>query len=124
MDTADKVFGSLVLMYIKKELRRSATTPVATMGISVGRANDVPGGILVVPIGYMYDGEVSRWVLDKPQIRSVDYRMYEGFPPLRTQLKVAGRTRTLKGFMESKFNHGSVMNTLARMATLRSQPSR
>ncbi len=78
MDTADKVFGSLVLMYVKKELRRSASTPVATMGIYVGRADEVPGGILVVPIGY--DAEVSRWVLEKPQI-SVDYKMYEGFPP-------------------------------------------
>jgi hypothetical protein len=33
MDNADRVFGCLVLIYIKKELRRSASTPVATMGI-------------------------------------------------------------------------------------------
>ncbi len=60
MDKADRVFGSLVLMYVKKELRRSASTPVATMGIYVGRADEVPGGILVVPIGY--DAEMNRWV--------------------------------------------------------------
>ncbi len=35
----------------------------------VGRADEVPGGILVVPIGY--DATVNRWVLDKPEI-SVD----------------------------------------------------
>ena len=98
MDKADKVFGSLVFMYVKKELRRSATTPVATMGIYVGRADEVPGGILVVPIGY--DAGVNRWVLDKPII-SVDYKMYEGFFPLRTQPKETGRTRTLDDFMES-----------------------
>ena len=85
-------------MYVKKELRRSATTPVATMGIYVGRADEVPGGILVVPIGY--DAGVNRWVLDKPII-SVDYKMYEGFFPLRTQPKETGRTRTLDDFMES-----------------------
>jgi len=98
MDNADKVFGSLVLMYVKKELRRSASTPVATMGIYVGRADEVPGGIMVVPIGY--DAEVNRWVLDKPQI-SVDYKIYEGFFPLRTQPKVAGQARTLDDFMDS-----------------------
>ena len=88
LDNADKVFGCLVLMYIKRELRRSATTPVATMGIYVSRADEVPGGILVVPIGY--DAAVNRWVLDKPQI-SVDYKVYEGFFPLRTQSKEGGR---------------------------------
>ena len=98
MDKADSVFGCLVLMYIKKELRRSASTPVATMGIYVGRADDVPGGIWVVPIGY--DAAVNRWVLDKPTI-SVDHKLYEGFFPLRTQPKEAGRTRTLDEFMES-----------------------
>ena len=79
---------------IKKELRRSASNPVAT----VGRAYDVPGGIWVVPIGY--DAEVNRWVLDKPTI-SVDHKLYEGFFSLRTQPKEAGRTRTLDEFMES-----------------------
>ena len=60
MDNADRVFGCLVLMYIEKELRRSASTPVATMGIYmyVGRADEVPGGIRVVPIGY--DAGVNR----------------------------------------------------------------
>ena len=108
MDKADKVFGSLVIMYVKKELRRSATTPVATMGIYVGRADEVPGGIWVVPIGY--DAGVNRWVLDKPII-SVDYKMYEGFFPLRTQPKETGRTRTLDDFMESTqpwFHHESL----------------
>ena len=98
MDNADRVFGCLVLMYIKKELRRSATTPVATMGIYVGRADEVPGGIRVVPIGY--DAGVNRWVLDKP-IVSLDYKVYEGFFPLRTQPKETGRTLTLDQFMES-----------------------
>ncbi len=58
VDAADKLFGSLVLTYRKKELRRSATSPVATMGIYVGRADEVPGGILVVLIGY--DATVNR----------------------------------------------------------------
>ena len=98
MDAADKVFGSLVLTYRKKELRRSATSPVATMGIYVGRADEVPGGILVVPIGY--DAKVRRWVLDKPEI-SVDYKAYEGFFPLRSQPQEAGSTRTLAQFMET-----------------------
>ena len=98
MDAADKVFGSLVLTYRKKELRRSATSPVATMGIYVGRADEVPGGILVVPIGY--DAKVRRWVLDKPEI-SVDYKADEGLFPLRTQPKEAGSTRTLAQFMET-----------------------
>ena len=98
MDAADKVFGSLVLNYRKKELRRSATSPVASMGIYVGRADEVPGGIWVVPIGY--DAAVNRWVLDKPEI-SVDYKAYEGFFPLRTQPKEAGSTRTLNDFMDS-----------------------
>ena len=52
MDAADRVFGCLALIYLKKEQRRSATTPVATMGIYVGRADEVPGGIRVVPIAY------------------------------------------------------------------------
>ena len=68
------------------------------MGIYVGRADEVPGGILVVPIGY--DAEVQRWVLDKPEI-SVDYKAYEGYFPLRTQPKESGSSRTLDAFMES-----------------------
>ena len=52
MDNADRVFGCLVLMYIKKELRRSASTPVATMGIYVGSADEVPGGYLAVFVSY------------------------------------------------------------------------
>ena len=98
MDQADKVFGCLVLAYLKKEHRRSAVTPVATMGIYVGRADEVPGAIWVVPIGY--DAAVNRWVLDKPVI-SVDHKVYEGFFPLRTQPKETGSTRTLDDFMES-----------------------
>ena len=61
----------------------------------------------MVPIGY--DAGVNRWVLDKPII-SVDYKMYEGFFPLRTQPKETGRTRTLDDFMESTqpwFRHES-----------------
>ena len=68
------------------------------MGIYVGRADEVLGGILVVPIGY--DAKVRRWVLDKSEI-SVDYKAYEGFFPLRTQPKEAGSTRTLAQFMET-----------------------
>ena len=97
-DNSDRVFGSLVMAYIKKEHRRSATNPVAQMTIYVGRSDDVPGGISVVPIAY--DAVAQRWVLGAPEI-CVDYKIYEGFFPLRTQPKVPGIGRTLDDFIES-----------------------
>ena len=60
-DRSDRVFGSLVLAYIKKEHRRSPTKPVTQMAIYVGRSDEVPGAISVVPIAY--DAVAQRWVL-------------------------------------------------------------
>ena len=94
------------------------------MGIYVGRADEVPGGIRVVPIGY--DAGVSRWVLDKP-IVSVDHTVYEGFFPLRTQPKETGRTLTLDQFMESTqpwLSLGYPTKTLGLTVNWRSQPNR
>jgi hypothetical protein len=97
-DRSDRVFGSLVLAYIKKEHRLSATKPVTQMAIYVGRSEEVPGAISVVPIAY--DAVAQRWVLGAPEA-CVDYKIYEGFFPLRTQPKVPGIGRTLDDFIES-----------------------
>jgi hypothetical protein len=74
----------------------------------------------VVPIGY--DAEVSRWVVDKPQI-SVDYKMYEVSPPYALNLKWLA-ARGLLRISWNLINHGLNMNPLDRMATWMSQLSR
>jgi len=96
------------LTYIKKEHRRSPTQPVMQMAIYVGRSDNVPGGISVVPIAY--DAVTQRWVLGTPET-CVDYKIYEDFFPLRTQPKVPGVARTLDDFIESTlpwFEHGPI----------------